>query len=95
MNHGANGTRLEQPRYMILPREIARYQISCRARIHIDGQGPSFGGSQQATNFTPDVPAGASDNHGMMIADRSHVVILHLLAATINTGLRDGSGPKS
>ncbi len=86
MNHGANGTRLEQPRYVILPREITRYQIFCRARIHVDGQKRGFGSSQHATNFTSNVPAGAGDNHQAIIAAGSHVVILRLVAAAINGG---------
>src|SRR5216683_668969 len=86
MNHGSNGMRTEQPRHVILAREITRYQIFCSAWIHIDGQEPGFGSSQQATNLTPNVPAGAGDNHGALIAAGSHPVILCLVSPAINRG---------
>src|SRR5260370_38452279 len=95
MNHCSNGMRLKQSRYVILAREITRYQIFCSARIHIDGQEPGFGSSQQATNLTPNVPDGAGGNHGALIPAVSHPLILRLVSSAIKRIPRSGSEPQS
>jgi hypothetical protein len=85
VNYRLNTVGLEKPRYVVLRPQITRYHVLSRIGIHIEGQDLLSRSSQDATDFTPYVPACAGHYNQPFTSSGSHALILCRPSFAINS----------